>query len=215
LTDKENINLVRTLTDAADAVQLLRKECGTVFIHCVTCQTRTPSVAVAWLIRYEGLGMNDALRCVRRAIPTMRLNPSMKAALENVQPSPKSTLVTDNSDAGVSAALNALSPGAWRELEGFYTEYGSAFALRDLLRRLGLDVAINWMTWPGFIFNPRNPFPATTLKAITNGSAEDALRFAVCLSRSDGHACAAADHTGVTRALLGRLAQWRTSSDGL
>ena len=64
-----NIDAPRTVADAADAIAQLRADHQRVFVHCVRAETRTPSVALAWLVRQQGLSRTDALSRVRGAFP--------------------------------------------------------------------------------------------------------------------------------------------------
>lgn len=82
------------LADTADAVETLRRQHGSVFVHGVRCESRTPSVAAAWLMRHHGLGLDAALDEVGRAFPAARINPALLGALRSldrpVQPAPSS-----------------------------------------------------------------------------------------------------------------------------
>jgi hypothetical protein len=80
-----NADLVFVLADTADAVESLRQEHGSVFVHCVKCESRTPSVAIAWLIRHGGMTFEAAKAVVSETMPNAHPNASMLAALRSLQ----------------------------------------------------------------------------------------------------------------------------------
>lgn len=88
LDDENNANLAFVLSDTADAIERLRHEVGTVFVHCVRSESRTPTVAAAWLIRHRGFDPHSALATVREAMPQARPNPALLAGLQSVRPAP-------------------------------------------------------------------------------------------------------------------------------
>ncbi|TIC84430.1 ADP-ribosylglycohydrolase family protein [Nocardioides sp. GY 10127] len=69
--DAADPNVLLELLDAARAVQGLRAEGRTVFLHCVAAEQRTPSVAVAYSLLL-GHPLEDARAAVRRALPGAR-----------------------------------------------------------------------------------------------------------------------------------------------
>lgn len=77
------------LTDTADAIEELRMEIGTVFVHCVRSESRTPTVAAAWLVRHRGLPLTEATALVRGSLRNAftNHNPELLDALGRVQPS--------------------------------------------------------------------------------------------------------------------------------
>ncbi|MGH8981627.1 MAG: ADP-ribosylglycohydrolase family protein [Acidimicrobiales bacterium] len=77
----DNADLAFVLSDTADAVEELRREHGSVFVHCVQAESRTPAVAVAWLIRHHGLDLDKAFAEVQRALPASQPKAAMLAAL--------------------------------------------------------------------------------------------------------------------------------------
>ena len=85
LTDgPDNAHLPFVLADTADAVETLRRDHGTVFVHCVRCESRTPAVAIAWLMRHHGLGQQEALAEVRQVMPLSQASAAMREALCNM-----------------------------------------------------------------------------------------------------------------------------------
>jgi ADP-ribosyl-[dinitrogen reductase] hydrolase len=58
------------LRDAAEAVQSLRNEGKTVFLHCVNAETRTPLVAAAYGALHTGTSTAEAVDRIRNVLPT-------------------------------------------------------------------------------------------------------------------------------------------------
>lgn len=82
LTDDEhNAHLEFVLGDAADAIEALRVDHGSVFVHCVNGVSRTPAVVAAWLIRHRGLDRKGALEALYPTDNAVSLRPSFVAAL--------------------------------------------------------------------------------------------------------------------------------------
>jgi hypothetical protein len=83
-----NADPVFVLTDTADAIERLRTEVGTVFVHCVRSESRTPTVAAAWLVRHHGLDVDAATALVGGSLPNAFTthNSELLAALKLVQP---------------------------------------------------------------------------------------------------------------------------------
>jgi hypothetical protein len=82
LVDREslvaNADLAAVLADTADAIAQLRSEGRRVFVHCVMCQSRTPAVAAAWLIRQHRLDADDADAMVRSVVPDAAPNRGLR-----------------------------------------------------------------------------------------------------------------------------------------
>ena len=72
------------LADTADAVEALRREVGTVFVHCVRSESRTPTVAAAWLVRHRGYDPDAALAEVCQAMPQAHPCAALRAGLKGV-----------------------------------------------------------------------------------------------------------------------------------
>ncbi len=88
LDDANNAHLDFVLSDTADAIERLRLEVGTVFVHCVRSESRTPTVAAAWLVRHRGFDPDSALARVREAMPQAHPNPALLAGLRSVRSLP-------------------------------------------------------------------------------------------------------------------------------
>lgn len=236
MDDDQNADLGFVLADTADAIETLRNEVGSVFVHCVRAESRTPAIAAAWLIRHRGLEPDEAMAQVRRSMPQARPNVTMLAALRTLKPSrdPPVRLhresrnwpeeveyVTDSSDRGISAALNALSDAAWEELRtiaGRLEEADRRQAGWELVRFLyaeKLMVVFDWMHWQRFGQDPTQD-PDDTIGSLRTASAEDALRLACGIARaerfSEGCIDAMAD-SGVLLAIMRRLLKWRVPVD--
>ena len=82
----DNIDLPRLLADTADAVEALRRDHGTVFVHCVAAQSRTPTVAAAWLVRHHGYSVDAAHEAVLAALPDAAPRPVLRDALHAIDP---------------------------------------------------------------------------------------------------------------------------------
>ncbi|MGH9109193.1 MAG: ADP-ribosylglycohydrolase family protein, partial [Acidimicrobiales bacterium] len=80
----DNADTGFVLRDTADAVERLRRDHGSVFVHCVRAESRTPAVAVAWLMRHRGMDFDGALAAVRSALLDCNPNPAMLEALGSV-----------------------------------------------------------------------------------------------------------------------------------
>jgi hypothetical protein len=131
--------------------------------------------------------------------------------------------ISDSSDAGISDALNSLSNEAWDELREFASrlrELGNdevGYEFVKYLYRRSLIVNFRWMHWRRF-----GPHPLTTAKKtvrlISLASAEDTLRLATGIARSEhfgGEEVQIATKKGVFLAIAERLLEWRTPSDTL
>jgi hypothetical protein len=83
-----NAHPVFVLTDTADAIEQLRTEVGTVFVHCVRSESRTPTLAAAWLVRHRGLDVDAAMALVKASLPNAfsNHNPELLFALHQVRP---------------------------------------------------------------------------------------------------------------------------------
>jgi protein-tyrosine phosphatase len=72
LDGEGNADVSRVLVDTADAIQQLREEGRRVFVHCVRAESRTPTVAMAWLMLYHDREFDGAYAEVLEAMPTAR-----------------------------------------------------------------------------------------------------------------------------------------------
>lgn len=82
--DGANPNLDFVLRDTAAAMVEWRKEGRTVFLHCVVGESRTPTVAAAYLAERFGLSGAEALDRVRKTLPVVRPNGAFIAALDRL-----------------------------------------------------------------------------------------------------------------------------------
>ena len=88
LIDKEgdNANLDFVLLDTVRAIERLRAEGCTLFLHCVDANSRTPTVAALYGARKEHIDVDDALREVLAVLPTANPNADFRAALRRLHP---------------------------------------------------------------------------------------------------------------------------------
>jgi len=81
-----NPNLDFVLTDAVRLIEQLRTEGHTVLLHCVACQSRTPTVAALYGARKQGISGKTALRDITSALPDAYPNSDFRAALNRLAP---------------------------------------------------------------------------------------------------------------------------------
>jgi protein-tyrosine phosphatase len=81
-----NPNLDFVLTDTVRLIEQLRNEGRTVLLHCVACQSRTPTVAALYGARKQGLGGTTALEEVTATLPDAWPNDSFRRAIERLAP---------------------------------------------------------------------------------------------------------------------------------
>ncbi|PQM44526.1 hypothetical protein C1Y40_05313 [Mycobacterium talmoniae] len=82
----ENPNLDFVLLDTVRALEQLRAEGRTVFLHCVQAYSRTPAIAALYGARARGIDVDAALRDVCAVLPGVDPNPEFRAALRRLQP---------------------------------------------------------------------------------------------------------------------------------
>lgn len=82
----ENPNLDFVLLDTVRAIEQLRAEGRTVFVHCVQAYSRTPTIAALYGARRRGIGADDALRDVRAVLRDSFPNDDFRAALRRLAP---------------------------------------------------------------------------------------------------------------------------------
>jgi ADP-ribosylglycohydrolase/protein-tyrosine phosphatase len=82
----ENPNLDWILSDLASQMNRWRAEGRRVFVHCVRAESRTPTVAAAYLALRLGISGHDALERVTQQLPGCRPNPGFVAALARIFP---------------------------------------------------------------------------------------------------------------------------------
>jgi ADP-ribosylglycohydrolase/protein-tyrosine phosphatase len=81
-----NPNLDFVLTDTVRLIEQLRNEGRTVLLHCVACQSRTPTVAALYGARKQGVSGETALRDITSALPDAYPNGDFHAALNRLAP---------------------------------------------------------------------------------------------------------------------------------
>jgi ADP-ribosylglycohydrolase len=81
-----NPNLDFVLTDTVRLIDQLRNEGRTVLLHCVACQSRTPTVAALYGARTQGISGMLALQGITSALPGVWPNSDFQKALERLAP---------------------------------------------------------------------------------------------------------------------------------
>jgi ADP-ribosyl-[dinitrogen reductase] hydrolase len=81
-----NPNLDFVLADTVRLIEQLRSEGRTVLLHCVACQSRTPTVAALYGARRGRISGEQALRYVTTALPTAWPNPDFRKAIHRLAP---------------------------------------------------------------------------------------------------------------------------------
>jgi predicted protein tyrosine phosphatase len=81
----KNPNLDFVLTDAAEAIKVLRAEGRTVLLHCVQAQSRTPAVAALYGARLTGRTPDEALGDILGVLPHANPNRGLRAALTRLE----------------------------------------------------------------------------------------------------------------------------------
>jgi hypothetical protein len=81
-----NPNLDFVLTDTVRLIEQLRNEGRTVLLHCVACQSRTPTVAALYGARCKSITIGDALRDISNVLPEASPNDEFRQALRRLHP---------------------------------------------------------------------------------------------------------------------------------
>jgi len=81
----KNPKLDFVLTDAAEAIKVLRAEGRTVLLHCVQAQSRTPAVAALYGARLTGRTPDEALGDILGVLPHANPNRGLRAALTRLE----------------------------------------------------------------------------------------------------------------------------------
>ncbi|MEO8815628.1 MAG: ADP-ribosylglycohydrolase family protein [Mycobacterium sp.] len=84
--DDDNDHLDFVLLDAARAVEHLRAEGRTVFLHCVQAYSRTPTIAALYGARRQHLAIDDAMRDVLKVLPGADPRRAFQKALRRLHP---------------------------------------------------------------------------------------------------------------------------------
>ncbi|OBI49789.1 ribosylglycohydrolase [Mycobacterium kyorinense] len=82
----ENDHLEFVLLDTVRAIEQLRDEDRTVFVHCVQAYSRTPAVAALYGARRQGVDIDQAVHDVAAVLPGANPNPGFRAALRRLCP---------------------------------------------------------------------------------------------------------------------------------
>jgi ADP-ribosylglycohydrolase/protein-tyrosine phosphatase len=81
-----NPNLDFVLTDTVRLIEQLRNEGRTVLLHCVACQSRTPTLAALYGARRQGISGLLALEDVTEVLPDSWPNRDFRVALQRLAP---------------------------------------------------------------------------------------------------------------------------------
>jgi ADP-ribosyl-[dinitrogen reductase] hydrolase len=81
-----NPNLDFVLSDTVGLIEQLRNEGRTVLLHCVACQSRTPTVAALYGARRQGISGMLALQDVTAVLPNAWPNSDFRRALQRLAP---------------------------------------------------------------------------------------------------------------------------------
>lgn len=74
--------VIAKLKGAVMALRMLHAEGHTVYLHCSAGINRSPTIAVAYLVKAKGLSVNEALDIVKTARPSMQPYQQALAQLE-------------------------------------------------------------------------------------------------------------------------------------
>src|SRR5690606_29535451 len=100
----DNANLDFVLLDTVRAVEQLRAENRTVYLHCVHAYSRTPTIAALYGARRQGIGIERALDEVCAVLSGANPNPEFRDAVRRLHSGderPGSPLLTVMSASGV------------------------------------------------------------------------------------------------------------------
>jgi ADP-ribosyl-[dinitrogen reductase] hydrolase len=81
-----NPNLDFVLTDTARLIERLRNEGRTVLLHCMACQSRTPTVAALYGALRQGISGELALQTVTEVLPDAWPNSDFRKAIKRLAP---------------------------------------------------------------------------------------------------------------------------------
>ncbi|OBG78127.1 MULTISPECIES: ADP-ribosylglycohydrolase family protein [unclassified Mycobacterium] len=82
----ENDHVEFVLLDTVRAIERLRAEGRTVFVHCVQAYSRTPTIAALYGARKQGVGTDQALDDVVAVLPGANPNAEFRATLRRLDP---------------------------------------------------------------------------------------------------------------------------------
>ena len=75
--DEQDVDAALVLVDTADAIAYLSGQGQRVFVHGVKGESRTPTVAMAWLMRHHGRSFDQAYAEVMTALPFANPHPAL------------------------------------------------------------------------------------------------------------------------------------------
>lgn len=81
-----NPNLDFMLTDVAAAIVRWRSQGRSVLVHCARAESRSPTVAAAYLAQHLGISGAEALERASVVLPALNPNPGFRAALKRLWP---------------------------------------------------------------------------------------------------------------------------------
>ncbi|WP_234811374.1 hypothetical protein [Mycolicibacterium elephantis] len=82
----ESPHLDFILLDTVRAVEKLRADGHTVYLHCEDATRRTPVVAALYGARKRGIGVDQALQEVLEALPGAELRPDLISSMHRLHP---------------------------------------------------------------------------------------------------------------------------------
>src|SRR5579875_149397 len=85
----KNANLYFVLLDTVRAIEKLRADGRTVFLHCVQAYSRTPTIAALYGARKQHSDIDDALRDVLAVLQEANPNAEFRRALRRLHPTPE------------------------------------------------------------------------------------------------------------------------------
>ena len=84
-TDPEqNKNLDLVIADVAEAIEQWRSDGKTVYLHCVQCESRSPTLAAAYLARHLHISGIEALTRLKATTGKTPLNRTLRKAVERI-----------------------------------------------------------------------------------------------------------------------------------
>ncbi|CAK4080490.1 unnamed protein product [Aphanomyces euteiches] len=85
LLDKSDANILPHLHNACDFIHNQLQSSANVLVHCMGGFSRSPTVVVAYLVKYRQLSVDDALTVCRLAHPRANPRPNFIAQLHDFQ----------------------------------------------------------------------------------------------------------------------------------
>ncbi|KAK3986109.1 phosphatases II [Cladorrhinum sp. PSN332] len=85
LLDSEEADAVPVIERACEFIDAAEKEQGKVLVHCSAAISRSPAVLIGYLMKKEGIRIQDALRAVREARGAVAPNKGFLRQLEMME----------------------------------------------------------------------------------------------------------------------------------